>query len=569
MSDFLSYIWNDKLKRMKKILLTAFLFVCSACLRAQEAVFSYFTYEGNDARFQKAIDPTKEYLNPILAGFYPDPAICRKGDSYYLVNSSFAFYPAVPIFESKDLVNWTQIGHVLDRPSQFPLQTVGIADGIYAPGLSYNPHNDTFYMVTTNVRGGGTFYVKAKDPRGPWSDPIWFPGLEGIDPSFLFDDDGRAYLVRNASVSGTEKYAGERSIYLQEFSPEQDALIGEPLEVVRGGAHVTENPIWIEGPHLYHIGDYYYLMCAEGGTAEGHSEVIFRSRKPQGPWEECPGNPILTQRSGLDEGRADRVTCAGHADLVQTPEGEWWAVFLGCRPYEENLYNTGRETFLLPVTWEDGWPQILENGKAIPTVVEKAGLKPLSGTCLTGNFSYTDRFDGTALHPRWLYLRNPPEKACQLSPDGLVLHPAAGNILQTKPLSAVFCRQQHANFSAETLLNFRATSARRLAGLILFQSEDHCFVFGKTLLNGTPAVVLKRAEGTQVLIGSCPLQSNEAPLRLKVECRGRYISFYYAEGDTTQWHPLAMGVDGANLSTAHAGGFIGTTIGLYATRRNP
>ncbi len=567
-SDFLLYIWDDKLKSMKKFLLTASLFVCGACLWAQDVVFSYFTYEGNDPRFQKSIDPAKEYLNPILAGFYPDPAICRKGDTYYLVNSSFAFYPAVPIFESKDLVNWTQIGHVLDRPSQLLLQTVGVADGIYAPGISYNPHNDTFYMVTTNVRGGGTFYVKAKDPHGPWSDPIWFPGLDGIDPSFLFDYDGRAYMVRNASVSGTEKYPGERSIYLQEFSPEQDALIGEPLEVVRGGAHVTENPIWIEGPHLYHIGDYYYLMCAEGGTAEGHSEVIFRSRKPQGPWEECPGNPILTQRIGLDEGRADRVTCAGHADLIQTPEGDWWAVFLGCRPYEENLYNTGRETFLLPVTWKGGWPQILENGKAIPTVVEKAGLKPLSGTCLTGNFSYTDRFDGTALHPRWLFLRNPPEKACQLSPDGLVLHPAVGTMGTAQPLSAVFCRQQHANFSVETQLDFRATSARRLAGLTLFQSEDHFFVFGKTLLNGAPAVVLKRAEGTQVLVGSSPLQSNDAPLRLKVECRGRYISFYYAEGDTTQWHPLAIGVDGANLSTAHAGGFIGTTIGLYATRRN-
>ena len=553
---------------MKKDLLTILLFACSPCLWAQDAVFSYFTYEGKDARFQKTADSRKEYLNPILSGFYPDPAVCRKGDTYYLVTSSFAFYPAVPIFESKDLVNWTQIGHVLDRPSQLPLQTAGVADGIYAPGISYNPHNDTFYMVTTNVRGGGTFYVKAKDPRGPWSDPVRFPGLEGIDPSFLFDTDGRAYMVRNAPVSGQEKYAGERSIYLLEFSPEQDALIGDPVELVRGGAHVTANPTWIEGPHLYHIGNCYYLMCAEGGTGENHSEVIFRAPKPQGPWEECPYNPILTQRSGLDDGRTDRVTSAGHADLIQTPEGDWWAVFLGCRPYEGDLYNTGRETYLLPVTWKDGWPLILEPGKAIPTVVSKEGLAPGSGDTLTGNFSYTDRFDGANLNSRWMYLRNPPEKACELTPEGLVLHPAAGNILQTKPLSAVFCRQQHACFSVETQLDFRATSARRLAGLTLFQSEDHFFVFGKTLLNGAPAVVLKRAEGSQVIIGSCALSSNEAPLRLKVTCQGRYLSFYYAEGDATEWQPLAIGVDGANLSTAHAGGFTGTTIGLYATRRN-
>ena len=554
---------------MKKFLIVALCVLAATSAAGQDAVFSWFRYDGSDARFQVRADPACEYINPILAGFYPDPAICRKGDTYYMVNSTFAFYPGVPIFKSKDLVNWKQTGHVLDRPSQLPLDSVAVSDGIYAPGISYNQYNDTFYMVSTNVHGGGTFFVKAKDPEGPWSEPVWFPGMEGIDPSFLFDDDGKAYMVRNTPVPGGEAYPGQRSIMLLEFDVENDCLVGEPVELVRGGSSVLEKPTWIEGPHLYHIGDYYYLMCAEGGTGENHSEVVFRSRMPRGPWEECPFNPILTQRSGVDTGRYDSVTSTGHADLFQTPEGEWWAVFLGCRPYENGLYNTGRDTYLLPVSWKDGWPVILESGKAVPTVVRKDGLQPGSGDAfLTGNFSYTDNFQAPQLDRRWMFLRNPPEGAFELSGEGLTLRPTLGSIRNKKPLAAVFCRQQHTNFTAQTRLSFRATSSHRLAGLALFQDEDHNLVFGKTLIHGQPAVVLRRTDKEEAVIGSCILSSNDEPLHLKVEAEGRYYSFYYAEGDAIAWHPLALGVDCSNLSTEVSGGFIGAVIGLYATRKN-
>ena len=534
---------------------------------AQDAVFSYFSYTGDEERFNKDLDVSKEFLNPILAGFYPDPSVCRKGDTYYLVNSSFSFFPGVPIFESQDLVHWQQIGHVLDRTSQLPLQGQWVSGGIYAPSISYNKKNDTFYMITTNVGQGGNFFVKTKDPHAGWSDPIYLPKVDGIDPSFLFDRDGKAYIVHNAPVYGEAEYEGQRAIRLLSFETKGDSVVGDPIEIVRGGTHVTEHPIWIEGPHLYHIGKYYYLMCAEGGTGENHSEVIFRAKSPRGPWEECPDNPILTQRDGLDPNRPDKVTCTGHADMIQTPEGEWWAVFLGCRPYEADMYNTGRDTYLLPVTWKDNWPQILQTGKAVPTVVEKKRLIP-ADNLLTGNFSITDHFNETALRPHWLFLRNPPENPYTLSKEGLVLHPTIGNIHQTDPLSALFFRQQHTSFAAETKVSFKPESPKDLAGFTIFQNEQYNIVFGKTLLGGSPAVVLKRTEKEEMLIGSCLLPDHNTPVRLRIEANGRYYSFYYALDDTDTWHPIAVGVDASNLSTARSGGFIGAVIGLYATKGN-
>lgn len=548
---------------MKK--LASILLVSSAATAtlAQDATFSYFKYEGSDPRFDKTIDPRNEFTNPVIEGFYPDPSVTRKGDTYYLVNSTFAFFPGVPIFKSKDLVNWEQIGHVLDRESQLHLEGLGASEGIYAPAISYNPYNDTFYMITTLVGKGGNFFVKTKDPLNGWSDPIWLGEIDGIDPSFLFDSDGKAYIVHNAPVVGTAEYEGERAIRLLEFDVNTDKIIGEPIEIVRRGTHVRPNPIWIEGPHLYHIGDWYYLMCAEGGTAEDHSEVMFRARNPKGPWEEAPNNPILTQRD-LADGRINPVTCTGHADMIQTPEGEWWAVFLGCRPYEANMYNTGRETFLLPVEWNDGWPVILPPGTPVPTVVPKKDLSSQNENLISGNFSYIDRFEGETLNSRWIFFRNAPENFYTLTEKGLVIHPVSGTINTREALSALFARQQHPNFCVETEVDFAPISSNQLAGLALTQSEKHNFAFGKTLIDGKPSVVLHRTEGADTLIASVPVPL-ESPVRLKVNGNGRYYSFYFQLPGQQDWTPLATGVDASNLSTAKAGGFIGTVIGPYAT----
>lgn len=530
------------------------------------ATFSYFAYDGHDARFDRTIDPASQYFNPILLGFFPDPSICRKGDTYYLVCSSFAFFPGVPIFESKDLVNWQQIGFVLDRPSQVPLRGQGWSQGIMAPAISYNEQNDTFYMVSTN---GRNFYVKTKDPHQGWSEPIYIDRVKGIDPSFFFDRDGKGYLVHNAAPFAPAEYSGQRAIHLHRFDVAGDSLFGPEEEIVHGGSHVTEKPFWIEGPHLFRVGDTYYLMCAEGGTGDQHSEVIFRAPSPVGPWEECPTNPILTQRDLTDNNRPDIVNSAGHAELVQTPEGDWWGVFLAARPYEDDFYNTGRDTYLLPVTWSDGWPTILPANTPIPAVgTIRHTLTQDGKPHLSGNFAYTDRFDSTALSIRWLYRCRPPQGCLSLSSEGLTLQPAATNLTQRDTLSAIFCRQQHTDFSAETQLVFTPQDTAAFAGMALVQNDKCHFTFGKSLSpSGHPIILLTRADkGAPVTVATKPLSDAAAPLRLRIDGQGRYYDFLYAEG-TGDWQPLATHVDGVLLSTHYSGGFIGAMLGLYATTR--
>ncbi len=543
---------------MKKIAFLSLSLMLAASVQAQTAEFGYFKYAGNDARFNVAIDKSHQYYNPILAGFYPDPSVCRVGDTYYLVNSSFTFFPGVPLSTSKDLVNWTPAGHVLDRTSQVPLKGQHVSGGIYAPAISYNKKNKTFYMITTNV-GAGNFYVKTKDPSKGWSEPIYLRKIDGIDPAFFFDDNGKGYIVHNAPVVGKADYEGQRAIRCFEFDVKGDSIKGDFKEILRGGTHVQKNPIWIEGPHMFKKDKYYYLMCAEGGTGAWHSEVILRSKNPMGPWEECPDNPILTQRTGLDKNRKDPVSSAGHADLVEDGKGNWWAVFLACRPYEDDMYNTGRDTYLLPVTWKDGWPEILAKNTPISSVGEKAGLKPAEKNEFSGNFSYTDNFENS--NPRWMFLRDKVD--CYTMADGkLKFNLLPGNIYKRDPMSALWVRQQHGTFTAETSLNFTPRNDKEIAGLALLQKEDHNFVLGKTMKNGKLMLTLTRAEKNNALIASAFIKPGT--LRLKIEGNDRYYDFYYAEPGGT-WQLLAKGVDASNLSTQKSGGFLGACIGLYAS----
>jgi len=556
---------------MRHFITISLLLLCFGTARAQqpsaeEAVFSSFSYTGNDERFNKQIDDSRQFFNPIISGFAPDPAICRVGETFFLVNSSFTLFPGVPIYKSKDLVNWHQIGHVLDRSSQLSLQKIRVSGGIYAPSIAYNKRNKTFYMITTNVDGIGNFFVKTKDPEQGWSDPIRLPHVGGIDPSFFFDENGRAYIVNNDEPVGGHDYNGQRSIFLHRFDMAGDSTVGDQIEILRGGTHVEKEPIWIEGPHLFKVGKYYYLMCAEGGTGSRHSEVILRSRHPEGPWQEYEGgNPILTQRDGLDISRPDPVTCAGHADLVQAKDGKWWAVFLGCRPYETNFYNTGRDTYLLPVSWNNGWPTILPHAKPVPTVVDKANLDTEKAPYLTGNFSYTDRFMGEKLAQRWYFLRN-PEGDFWHTGNGLRIHPKQTSIMQQENPAAVFVKQQHECFEAETELTFSPASGKQLAGMVLVQNEQYNFVFGKTKRGNQTVVTLTRTEKNATTIASAPIEDN-ARLRMKIIGKGRYYDFLYAVNDA-EWQTLARGVDAVNLSTSRSGGFIGTLIGLYATLNN-
>ena len=386
---------------MKKLFfaftVTAVLQLSSCGISAPEgtALFDDFRYEGMDNFYEEnPLHGEDMAYNPLLPGWYSDPSVCSNGKGdYFLVTSTFSYYPGVPLFHSRDLLNWKQVGNVLDRPSQLVnLDRQHVSGGIFAPAIEYNPHNGTYYMLTTNV-GAGNFLVKTTDPFGEWSDPIMLPQVQGIDPSIFFDDDGRAYIVNNDDAPGGKpEYDGHRTIRIVEYDVQSDRTVGERRIIVDKGARPEDEPVWIEGPHLYKIDGWYYLMCAEGGTEEGHSEVIFRSRSVMGGYEPWEGNPILTQRH-LDPGRSNPVTCAGHADLVQAPDGGWWAVFLACRPYIGGYENLGRETFMLPVKWsEDGFPVITEGNGQVPLVVRHPGAVR-SRDVTFGNFSVEDGFD--------------------------------------------------------------------------------------------------------------------------------------------------------------------------------
>jgi len=290
--------------------------------------FEWFDYAGDDSVYKTVQAGPNDYHNPIIAGFYPDPTIIRVGSDFYAAMSSFAYFPGVPIFHSRDLVNWTQIGNILDRPSQLNVDSAGVSRGIFAPSLSY--HDGTFYMITTLVDRGGNFFVTAKNPAGPWSDPVWLSEIDGIDPSFFFDDDGKTYILNNGPPVGTALYDGHRAIWMQEHDMAARKLVGPRSVIVNGGVDLAKKPIWIEAPHIFKRNGTYYLICAEGGTADQHSEVVFRSTSVHGPYVPYKGNPILTQRH-LDSGRTFPVETTGHADFVDTPAGEWWAVLLGTR----------------------------------------------------------------------------------------------------------------------------------------------------------------------------------------------------------------------------------------------
>lgn len=549
---------------IKKIFLTVWASCMCLSSFTQNAAFTYFSYQGNDARFNKTIDSNNQYFNPILAGFYPDPSVCRVGDTYYLATSTFSLCPGVPIFSSKDLVNWTQLGYALNNQSDIPLNQAEVSAGIFAPAISYCEKNRTFYLVTMDMTNYSVFYVKSKDPSKGWSAPIRLKA-GGMDPSFFFEKDGRAYMVYNTRPFGGQRYKDEMAIHMNEFFIDGDSVSTKAVELVRGGANIETKPVWIEGPHLYKVGKYYYLMCAQGGTGSGHSEVIFRSEHVNGPWEDNPDNPILTQVNQQD--KTDEVSSTGHADIVEAPDGSWWAVFLGCRPYEADYYHTGRDTYLLPVSWKDGWPTILEKGKKVPTVVNKSQLKPKQHQW-TGNFSYTDHFEDKVLDQRWMTLRNPLNDFYRLTKSGITFKASNTNLYQKEQIAALFRRQQHATFRVETELIYQPLTENDFAGLVAFQNEQFNFSFGKTMLNGVSMLVVTRTEKATEIIGkACLEEGNElTSVKLRINGEGRYYNFEYKIGEQP-WTLLASKIDGTNLSTHKAGGFIGTVLGIYATNQ--
>ncbi|MEZ5947593.1 MAG: family 43 glycosylhydrolase, partial [Hyphomonas sp.] len=347
--------------------------------------------------------------------------------------------------------------------------------------------------------------------------------------------------------------------------------VSAPVMIINGGARPEDKPIWIEGPHIYKVGETYLFSAAEGGTAVGHSQVAFKAESVYGPYIPYTDNPILTQRD-LPDDRLNPVTSVGHADFVQDSAGRWWASFLGVRPYQGDDYNTGRETFLLPVTWQDGWPIILESGEPLPLRQQRPDLpaQPAAPVPTSGNFTLTEEFEGETLPPYWMAVRIPKQQWHSLEHGTLRITPRGESLGSGKQPSFLARRQQHTNAEASTELVFAPQAPKDEAGIAAFQNDDFFYALGVGLNDAGERVVrLRKKSGPDMedngeILAEIPVSPDpELPVRLKIAARGASYDFYAASGDSA-WQSVATGQDGSILSTRAAGGFVGAVFGMYA-----
>ncbi|MBV8604008.1 MAG: glycoside hydrolase family 43 protein [Pelomonas sp.] len=494
---------------------------------------------------QTAGEAAQHYANPVLPGFHPDPSICRVGEDYYLATSSFEYFPGVPIHHSRDLVHWRLIGHALTRESQLPLAGQAASKGIFAPTLRW--HAGRFYMVTTNIEGGGNFYVTATDPAGPWSEPVWLhESTFGMDPSLWFDDDGRVYYTRHGGGQNGGVYQAELDLATGRLKDEA-RLIWPGT----GG-------IWPEGPHLFKREGWYYLLISEGGTSWEHSLTMARSRSPWGPFEPHPDNPILTHRNRPDE----PLQMVGHADLVQAANGRWWLVLLGTRPAARNT-PLGRETLLAPAEWDErGW-LVVNRHEPIRREMAVDGLPPPHPWPAE---PARDGFDAATLGLEWNFLRSSAKGLWSLSerPGWLRLKGTATGLNDAATPAFVGRRQTALRQCAVTLLDFHPQAEGQEAGLVLRRDEAHHVrlrVVGSTRRR---VELVRSVKGEERVLGRVDLAdaagaSSLAQLQI-LAWPDRYEFMAGAPGQP----PWALGsVPIADLSVPNS--FTGTYFGLYAS----
>lgn len=489
-----------------------------------------------------------QYTNPVIKGFYPDPSIVRvDDDNYYLATSSFEYFPGVPIFHSQDLVNWEQIGHVLTRKNQLDLSHTQSSSGIYAPTLRY--HDGLFYLITTDVRGIGNFFVTAEDPRGPWSDPIKIP-YGNIDPSLLFDG-GKVYLT-------IQDGAGYDSHIIQyEIDPTTGEALTEPVKIFSG-----DGGEWTEAPHLYNIHGLYYLITACGGTGPDHRAIVARSENPYGPFELCD-KPILTHNQLPDH----PIQALGHMDLVEDVDGNWWAVFLATRPVKGKYTIFGRETFLAPVEWtEDGWPMIDSNEGTVNEIME---VDEITETNLNRTDTFYRDFDERKMSPMWSYLRFKDDAYLLLCSRNGWLRLDGKKDTLSDPLGIpafVAVPQKDINIEVSTEMLFLPEEDQEEAGLAARLNENAHFDLVIKRIKGERYVIARQiVAGDTIVLKSAPVQAENVCLKLTVD-EDFYYYWYQEQGK--QWIQLAKSPL-KYLSVEKNGGtgavFTGVLIGLYAT----
>lgn len=494
--------------------------------------------------------------NPILSGFYPDPSICAVGKDFYLVNSSFTYFPGLPVMHSRDLCHWEQIGNVMERESQLNCMGEEVSRGLFAPTIRY--HEGTYYVICTNVSGKGNFIVTATDPKGPWSDPYYLEGAEGIDPSLFFDDDGRCYYIGTHENPEGCKYNGDWYIWIQEIDLKEMKLIGEHKNVWNGA---MKNIIWPEGPHLYKKNGYYYILHAEGGTGPHHAVTVCRSKNIWGPYENNFCNPILTHRH---MGKDYKIQYVGHADLVETEQGDWYAVMLAVRPLEG--YTTmGRETFLAKVTWEEDWPVMNAGVGLLEDQVEVNLPEAPVEVEIPADFQEYDLTKTEYIGDEFLFLRS--EAGCKITctKEGWFMKYGTDKMPEAGAPSYLALRQRHHNFDFQVSMTCLDMSEDQKAGIVLFQNSAYHLRLELSAKENRVQVVLcengeERGLGTTYNVED--LKTGKE-LLFGMQIKGLSAELYIIDGENKTI--LTDSVDVRKLSTEVAGGFVGCTMGPYAT----
>ncbi len=488
--------------------------------------------------------------NPILSGFYPDPSIVAVNDDFYLVNSSFAYFPGLPIMHSKDLAHWEQIGNAMNRVSQLPLHDSEISRGLFAPTIRYN--DGVFYIICTNVSHGGNFVITATEPEGPWSEPHYIEGADGIDPSLFFDEDGKCYYTGTHPNPKGCRYDGDWFIYIQEFDYKNFKLIGEAVNVWNGALRGVH---WPEGPHLYKLNDYYYIIHAEGGTGPEHAISVARSKSVFGPYEGCMRNPVFTHRH---LGKRYPIQYVGHGDLFKTVEGDYYMVMLAVRP-TRGFTTIGRETFLARVIFEDGWP-LINPGLGVLSDelnIRLSEWKPSDTASIPNVNRYYDFRKMTELGPEFLQLRNPDEDAVKLDSEGLLLKCSTDNLTETTHPAYLSIRQDTVSFEARCELYTDNLYMGTRAGMCLYQNSKYQL---RIELSECKCSVVTVKNGIEEAIAELNVFDSPATLLLKVN--GIFASVYNFTGKGME--PVCRDIDISFLSTEVAGGFVGCTVGLFA-----
>ena len=485
--------------------------------------------------------------NPVIRGFHPDPSVCRAGEDFYLVNSTFEYFPGIPIYHSRNLANWELSGYAMTKEEELELRCCHYSDGLYAPTLRY--HNGTFFILCTNVSGLGNFIIHSNDIGGPWSAPVRIEH-DGIDPSIFWDDDDKAYFTGTATDEN-----GTDCIVLFQMDPFTGAVLSEKKIISYG---ITgHNP---EGPHLYKRNGWYYLILAEGGTEYLHQVTMFRAAQIEGPYEGCPFNPILTNQNY----RSCAIRATGHADIVETADGQWWMVCLGIRKLPRlTQHNLGRETCLVPVKWDDdGWLWAGNQGH----------VEEHFEADLPGNEPYRmdaeifhDCFGGTKMSPEWMYLRRYPKTRLILE-NGLKMMGTGASLSDLLPVFAGI-RQTEFHQSFETMVILQEGEEGCRAGITAYYCcDNHYDLYVVKHKNRFYVELNKRIYDMESVVKKSRALRQQQ-VQLKITADTEYYHFYYKEPEETEYHSLGKGsVSALTTEATRYMSFTGTFWGLYAYR---